>query len=163
MTAPTGNQWRDPDTKQIANPGNLQADLTGIPIKDKFGKAILGEESSPSSDSTPASSSAIGAVREGEDLTPQEGDEIPEVVNQMGRAVHEERTIESELLETDKLRIRTFGREIKSKDAGKRALAETALATEARREYGRPDGGRAQIKKILHGYGFGDPAGPAKE
>lgn len=155
MTAPTGNQWRDPDSKQIANPGNLQSDITAIPIKDKFGKAILGE----SSDSSPASSSEkpAPAAPEGEDLQPQEGDEIPEVVNQLGRAVNEDVTVEREMLENDKLRIRTFARELKSKDAGKRALAQTALETEARREHGRPDGGRAPIKKILHGYGFGGP------
>lgn len=142
----TGNRWVNQDTGQIANPGNVQSDMATVPMAQKFGPAVLGDASAPVSDSPSA------AVAGAEELPELEG-------RALGPAVRAETPdqLEAQRLETDKLRIRSFGKNLKDPDKGTQKMAQQALAAEAKREYGRADGGRRAIKAVLSSYGFSKP------
>jgi hypothetical protein len=62
-------------------------------------------------------------------------------------------------LERDKLQIRQLNREATAAKGDKmtKKAADAALKQIAQAEYGRPDGGREPIKRILARYGYANP------
>lgn len=177
MTAPTGNRWVNQDTGEIANPDNIQTDLPGHSKKVKYGPLVTGEgeeptPAAPSSKPTGTAGTDVEQDGVGELTAPLPGEEgeqevtdLPEIEGRKLGPSLEPSTAEANLaaanaqLEQAKLTIRELNRQATAPKGDKttRKAAATALEEMAKQEYGRADGGRDPVKRILARYGYGNP------
>jgi len=176
MTSPTGNRWVNQDTKEVANPDNIQTDLAGNMHKQKYGPLVTGEgepPKQPTAASTPTGQAGepitagdAGTVIDGlEGEVEVEGDELPEIDRpKLGTAVEQPSTSDlaasaeaTAAIEQAKLDIRELNRQATKGDKATQRAAMAALKQIAKDEYGREDGGREPLKRILARYGFANP------
>lgn len=177
MTTPTGNRWVDQDTGKVANPDNIQTDLAGHSQKQKYGPLVTGEgnppeKTSPTSEPSPTSQGQAGSPitagdagtliqgNEGE-VEVEDGDELPDVGRpKLGTGIVDRPdhiAAENAEIEQAKLDIRELNRQATKGDKSTQKAAKAALEQIAVAEYGRPDGGREPLKRILARYGYANP------
>lgn len=176
MTTPTGNRWVDQDTGKVANEDNIQTDLAGNMHKQKYGPLVTGEGAppTPAEPTTPPTGQAGAPITTGDAGTvigglegevEVEGEDLPEIGRpQFGAAVEQPSTSDlgvaaaaTEAIEKAKLEIRELNRQATKGDKATQRAATAALKQIAKDEYGRADGGRDPLKRILARYGFANP------
>jgi len=169
MTSPTGNRWVDQDTGKLANEGNIQTDLAGHGQKAKYGPLVTGEGNPPAKPAespttagqagSPITATDAGTAIEGAEgeVEVQEG-ELPEIERPvLGTGVTQQTAEATAAIEKAKLEIRELNRQATKSDPATKRAATAALKQIAKDEYGRKDGGREPLKRILARYGFANP------
>ena len=124
-------------------------------------KAPAPPDGSVGSPITAGDAGAVIAGNEGE--VEVEGDELPEVGRpKLGVAVQPAgdlaaAAVATEAIERAKIEIRELNRQATKGDKQTQRAATAALKQIAKDEYGREDGGRDPLKRILARYGFANP------
>jgi hypothetical protein len=150
MTSPTGNRWVNQDTKDVANPDNIQTDLPGNPGKVKYGPAVTGEGEPPQPTEVGVPVAGVPDV-----MARDEGMIEPSKLGPLDQG----KTEQNAEIEQAKLDIRNYRRVLADPKGTKaaKAAAEAQLGQIAAKEYARADGGRDPVKRALARAGFANP------